>query len=243
MSLFITRRTLRLTLAAALSLTAAAAYAAGAPEPYIAGTWQLTKAEPVLRTSEGKLPPLKPEAAKLYQQRIADRKAGKLKDVGDDCLPVGVPRLMLAPGPFILLQTGRQVTVVHEFNHSLRPIYMNEKLKPTADLDPTFLGTSAGHWEGDTLVVETGGFRGATWIDHSGLPKSDNMRVTERLRLIDKGATLENRITVVDPENYTAPWTARITYRKAPPGVTPKEDVCALKLPMAAHVKDITGNE
>jgi hypothetical protein len=201
----------------------------------------LSQPVPVLRTIEGKAPPLKPEAAKLYQQRIADKKAGKLKDIGDDCLPVGVPRLMLAPGPFMILQTGRQITVVHEFNHSLRPIYMNEALKPVADIDPTFLGTSAGRWDGDTLVVETAGFRGASWIDHSGLPKSDNMRVTERFRLV--GATLENRITVDDAENYTAPWTARVTYRKAPPGVTPKEDICALKLPMAAHVKDITGKE
>jgi len=224
-------------LAAALSLAAGFAQAA---EPYIAGVWQVAKPLAAARTLEGKAPPLKPEAAKLHQQRIAARKAGKLEDGADLCLPVGVPRLMTVPGPMMVLQTGRQISFVHEFNHSLRLIYMNEELKPAADLEPTFLGASAGRWEGDTLVVETAGFRGDTWIDHTGLPKSDNLKVTERIRLIDKGATLENRITIDDAETYTRPWTMRVTYRRAPAGTVLKEDICALKLPMAAHVRDIT---
>jgi hypothetical protein len=98
---------------------------------------------------------------------------------------------------------------------------------------------SVGRWEGDTLVVETAGFRGDTWIDRSGLPKSDNMKVTERLRLTGGGATLENQITVDDPANYTAPWTTKVVYRRAPKGTEMKEDVCALKLPMAANIKPL----
>jgi hypothetical protein len=220
--------------AAALSVAAAAQ----AAEPYIAGVWTVAEV-PAARTVDGRAPPLKPEAAKLLAQRIAARKAGKAGDVADLCLPVGVPRIMLSKGRMMVLQTGRQVTFVHEMNHALRPVYMDERLKPTGEIEPTFLGTSVGRWEGDTLVVETAGFRGDTWIDRAGLPKSDGMKVTERLRLTGGGQTLENLITIEDPANYTAPWTTRAVYRRAPRGTEMKEDVCALGLPMAANIKPL----
>jgi hypothetical protein len=223
-------------IAAALSLGVAATALAAAAQPYIGGTWLVPETASV-RTIDGKAPPLKPEAAKAMAERTAARKAGKVKDVADLCLPVGTPRIMLSKGAMMVLQTGRQVTFVHEMNHALRPIYMDEALKPTADIDPTFLGMSVGRWEGDTLVVETAGFRGDTWIDRSGLPKSDTMKVTERLRLV--GGTLENRITIDDPVNYTAPWTTKVVYRRAPKGTEMKEDICALKLPMAANIKPL----
>jgi hypothetical protein len=228
----------RLTGSAALGSALVLAAVAQAAEPYIAGTWTVAEV-PAVRTVDGKAPPLKPEAARLLAQRIAARKAGKAGDVADLCLPVGVPRIMLSKGQMMVLQTGRQVTFVHEMNHALRPVYMNEPLKPTADIEPTFLGMSVGRWEGDTLVVETAGFRGATWIDRAGLPKSDAMKVTERLRLTGGGAMLENLITIDDPAHYTAPWTTKAVYRRAPKGTEMKEDICALRLPMAANIKPL----
>lgn len=222
----------------AVLATVCIAGAAQAADPYIAGTWMVAEV-PSARTVDGKAPPLKPEAAKLAAQRVAARKAGKAGDVADLCLPVGTPRIMLSKGQMMVLQTARQVTFVHEMNHALRPVYMDEPLKPAADLEPTFLGTSVGRWEGDTLVVETAGFRGDTWIDRAGLPKSDTMKVSERLRLTDGGQTLENLITIDDPAHYIAPWTTRAVYRRAPQGAEMKEDICALKLPMAANIKPL----
>jgi hypothetical protein len=221
-------------LAAALSLVSASAWAA----PDISGIWVLAKPIPSLRTLDGKAPPLKPEAAAVLQKRIADRKAGKSDDVADLCLPVGTPRSLLVPGPLLLLQTARKVTFVHEFNHTLRGVYLNEKRDPTKDIDPTFMGMSVGHWDGDALVVETTDFRGNTWLDQTGLPKSDKLKVTEHVRLTGKDA-LEDVVTIDDPANYTAPWSSRITFKRAPKGTQMKEDVCALRLPMAANVKDI----
>lgn len=220
---------------AALSLVAAAAQAA----PDLSGMWVLAKPIPSLRTLDGKAPPLKPEAAAVLQKRIADRKAGKAGDVADLCLPVGTPRSLLVPGPLLLLQTARKVTFVHEFNHTLRSVYLNERRNPTKDIDPTFMGFSVGNWDGDTLVIETTDFRGATWLDQTGLPKSDNLKVTERIRTTGGGSTLEDVVTIDDPANYTAPWSTRVIFKRAPEGAQMKEDICALRLPMAANVKDI----
>ena len=222
-------------IALALSFVAASAWAA----PDISGMWLLSKPVPSLRTLDGKAPPLKPEATALLQKRIADRKAGKAGDVADLCLPVGTPRSLLVPGPLLLLQTARKVTFVHEFNHTLRAVYLDEKRNPAKDIDPTFMGFSVGHWDGDALVVETTDFRGNTWLDQTGLPKSDNLKVTEHLRVTGKGATLEDVVTIDDPANYTAPWSAKISFKRAPRDMQMKEDVCALRLPMAANVKDI----
>ncbi|MEO6338980.1 MAG: hypothetical protein ABIO39_02980 [Caulobacteraceae bacterium] len=222
-------------IAVALSFTAASAWAA----PDVSGMWTLAKPVVSLRTVDGKAPPLTPEAAALHQKRMADRKAGKAGDIADLCLPVGTPRSLMAPGPFLLLQTGRKVTFVHEFNHTLRTVYLNEKRDPAKDVDPTFMGMSVGNWDGDALVVETTDFRGNTWLDQSGLPKSDKLKVTERLRVVGNGATLEDVITIDDPANYTAPWSTKLAFKRAPKGTQLKEDVCALRLPMAANVKDI----
>jgi hypothetical protein len=112
-------------IAAALSFGAAASALAASAQPYIGGTWLVSETASV-RTVDGKAPPLKPDAAKALTERTAAIKAGKVKDVADLCLPVGTPRIMLSKGTMLVLQTGRQVTFVHEMNHALRPVYMDE---------------------------------------------------------------------------------------------------------------------
>jgi hypothetical protein len=212
--------------AAALSLAGAAC--AQSP-PNFAGTWRLAEPfEPAMKTIDGKLPPMKPAAKKLYDQRIAERKAGKTKDNIEACLPPGTPRIMWQQGPFMLLQQPKKVTIVHEFQHTLRHIYLDEKLPEGDDVNFFYGGDSVGRFEGDTLVVESNGFNDQTQLDTAGLPHSPEMRVTERLRLLDKD-TLENRVTITDPANYTAPWTARVTYRRDDAAEL-KEDICAIKL-------------
>jgi hypothetical protein len=228
-NLSITRAaTRRFAIAAALSLFAGPVVAQGAA-PDISGMWRLAGPfQPAMRTVDGKLPPMKPEARKLYLQRIADRRAGKPGDGVDICLRPGTPRIMWMDRPFLILQTPTKITFVHEYQHVLRHIYLNENLPGPDDLEMLYGGTSAGRWVGDTLVVDTAGFNDKTRLDQAGLPNSPDMKVTERFRLIG-GKLLEDRVTIDDLANYTHPWSARITFRRAP-GVELKEDVCAEKL-------------
>jgi hypothetical protein len=91
-------------------------------------------------------------------------------------------------------------------------------------MDPNWMGVSAGHWDGDTLAVESQGFNDLTTLDAAGLPHSTQLQVAERLRKLDAD-TLEDIITVTDPKTYTKPWSTRVTYRRQP-GLRLKEYVC-----------------
>jgi hypothetical protein len=214
-------------LAVILTLAAAAAASAGGA-PDLSGTWQVTKYEPSIRTVEGKAPPLTAEARKVYEQNLAARKQLKPRADLSRCVPPGTPRAMWAPLPILILQTPRKITFVHEYQHLLRHIYMDEPLPAAADVDPSYMGESVGRWEGDTLVIETIGVNDKTFLDRDGMPHSAAMRVTERLRLIDGGQRLEERVTIDDPQTYTAPWTARLVFERKP-GVQLSEYNCVLK--------------
>jgi hypothetical protein len=212
--------------ALALGLAAAAASAGSAPD--ISGVWQVTKYEPSIRTVDGKAPPLKPAALKVYEQNLAARKQLKPRSDLSRCVPPGTPRAMWAPQPIMILQKPRKITFVHEYQHLLRHIYMDEPLPAAADVDPSYMGESVGRWEGDTLVIETIGVNDKTFLDRDGMPHSASMRVTERMRLIDGGKRLEERVTIDDPETFTAPWTARLVFERKQ-GVELAEYNCVLK--------------
>ena len=213
-------------IAAALACWSSAALAAEAPakRPDFNGVWTQTKFIGTLKTLKGSLPPLKPEALALYRQRVADRAAGKpVKDPIDDCVPHGVPRLMYAPYPMLFLQRPEQLSVVQQANHTQRWIYIDQKLPE--DGDPKWLGDSVARWEGSTLVVTTINQNAQTWLNKAGLPHSEAMKVTERLRLLPGGKTMQNTVTIDDPQTYTAPWTTVVTFQKRP-GMRLQEQVC-----------------
>lgn len=229
----------RLFLSTGLVLAAVtAASAQSAPkgaEPDLRGIWRVERYEPVIRTLAGALPPMKPAAKALYDRRVAARKAGKTDDPAALCQPAGNPRIMYQDRPFMIVQTPLKVTIVHEYQHVLRHIYLNEKLDLT-DKDPLWEGYSAGRWDGGTLVVETAGFNDKTWLDEAGLPHSEKLKVVERIRRVD-AATLEDQITVEDPDAYTAPWTTRLRFKYQPNGEL-KPHICTEKLfPMPANAR------
>jgi hypothetical protein len=198
--------------------------AQAADHPDFTGKWQVQAFIPAIKTDKGALPPLKPEARKIYDRRVADRAAKRdVKDPIDACLPHGVPRLMYAPYPFLLLQANGQLDMVQEANHTTRLVYIGQP--PVDDDDPKWLGDSTGHWDGNTLVVDTINNDHRTWLDKAGLPHSDEMKVTERLSLGDGGKVLTDAITIDDPKTYTAPWTTTIKFRREP-GTELKENVC-----------------
>jgi hypothetical protein len=120
-----------------------------------------------------------------------------------NCLPPGMPGIMGQPYPMEFLMTPGQVTIVIEAYNQIRHIYTDGRPLPE-DPDPTFYGTSVGHWEGDTLIAETVGFaqvpRGITF------PYSDKMKIVERFHLTAPD-TMSIETTIVDPEALTTPYS------------------------------------
>ena len=146
--------------------------------------------------------PLQPWAAEVLKQR----RAGIGKDDPEGlCLPPGLPRMNTTPFPFRILQTPGLVVFIYEGGaHVWRQIFTDGRPHPK-DPNPTWLGDSIGHWEGDTLVIDTIGFNGKFWIDAAGLPATESLHVTERIRRVDKGH-LEIEHIIDDPKAYTKPW-------------------------------------
>src|SRR5262249_9377690 len=96
----------------------------------------------------------------------------------------------------------------YEVNAMYRQVFIDGRPFPT-DMNPTWNGYSVGHWEGDTLVVETRGFRDNLWIDSGGSPRSGVAKVTEQMRRPNYG-TLEIELTIDDPKVYTKPFTVNL---------------------------------
>ena len=140
---------------------------------------------------------------KLYDDRAHGRDAKVESDA--NCLPQGIPKISATPVPYKFIQTPGEVVILYEAFNLWRQVFLDGR-EFGDDLNPTWLGYSLGHYEGDTLVIESRGFNGKTWLDQAGLPTTDKLHVTERLRRKDYGH-LEYRVTIDDPGAYTKPWT------------------------------------
>jgi hypothetical protein len=160
--------------------------------------------------------------------KFNERQANLSKDDPESyCLPPGVPRYAGTPYPFQIIQLPDRVVILYEGgSHTYRTIFMDgRKHTPEDQLNPTCLGESIGYWEAnDTLVVDTIGFNGRTWLDYVGHPATENLHVIERYRRPDFN-TLSYEATIEDPVAYTKPWTTslRIYFR---PGWDLMEYVC-----------------
>ncbi len=127
------------------------------------------------------------------------------------CFPPGTPRIYFHPFPMEIIQTPGRVMMVFEYDHLIRQIYTDGR-EHRLDLSPSWMGDATGHWEGDTLVVETVNFNDKTWIDRRGVPHSEELRVVERIRRVDEDS-LQIDITIQDPIAFTQTWTGRRQYR------------------------------
>jgi hypothetical protein len=185
----------------------------------ISGIWWVGTYSPRLMPEGGGELPFTAEGHTAYQKNMAGLKSGAIEDTARTlCTPDGVPRLLATPYPFEIIQTPGQVSIIYEMNHAIRLIDMKNPLPGDDKLSilPYFDGHSAGRWEGDTLVVETGGFNARTFLDAYGAPHTDEMHTTERVRRINGGKQLEDVVTVRDPKYYTRPFTARFVYDYQP---------------------------
>jgi len=163
--------------------------------------------------------PYNAQYMKVYDDKIAKAKRGSDIDP-DNCLaPHPTPDAMTTAfdinGGVEIMVTPTEVRMVWDWLNATRRIYTDGRGHPGADdLWPTYMGHSIGHWEGDTLVVDTVGmFPGA--YDMTGAPYSDKIHMIERIRLIGKDR-LENRITVEDPVMLAKPFEVRRTYTRVP---------------------------
>lgn len=129
------------------------------------------------------------------------------------CLPLNPVQLWLHPQPRKLIQTPGVTLMIAEANDGLRQLFTDGRPLPkSSDVLLWWFGYSTAKWEGDTLVVETTGFRDDSWADEQGSPLSNDAHVTERIRRPNYG-TLEVEITVNDPKFYTRPWTVTANQR------------------------------
>ena len=125
------------------------------------------------------------------------------------CLPPGIPRLnSIGLFPTQIVQTPQQVIILYEFDNTFRVIPLNAKHPD--DLEPSYLGDSVGHWEGDTLVVDITGFNDKTWLVGAGTFHSEALHITERYTRVDKDR-INYEAVMEDPKVLTKPWTYRNT--------------------------------
>jgi len=144
-------------------------------------------------------------AADLVKTRRSEQ---RVNDPMSRCAPIGPVRLHTWNGPRKLVQAPGLLIIMNELDTTYRQIFTDGRPLP-ADPNPSWNGYSSGRWEGDTLVVETSGFRDGMWLDATGNPLTGAAKITERFRRIDFGH-LEIELTVDDPKAYTKPWTVKL---------------------------------
>lgn len=152
-----------------------------------------------------------PWAGKLYEHRVANN--GK-EDPQAYCVLSGVPRENVVPYPFKILNSKSEIIILYEALHSYRQIFMDGRALPK-DPNPAWMGYSVGHWDGDTLVVSSAGFEENNWIDNSGHPGTESLRLTEKFRRVDFGH-IHLEMTIDDPKAYTKPWTVNLEFTASP---------------------------
>jgi hypothetical protein len=167
-----------------------------------------TPSEPQFRDAGMNVPgglPFQPWAAALVKQRRADENKD---DPDGHCQPLGLVKMHLHPYPRKMIQVPGLLLILFERDTTYRQIFTDGRALP-ADPQPSYNGYSTARWEGDTLVVESIGFKDGLWLDISGTPLTDAAKITERFRRPSFGR-LEIDITVDDPKAYTKPWSIRI---------------------------------
>lgn len=140
------------------------------------------------------------------------------------CKPGGVPGFdVLLGGALSILQSPREVTMIFSGNNEVRHILLNASHTPNPQ--PSWYGDSVGHYEGDTLVVDTIGMNDKTFLDNYRTPHSTKLHVVERWRLIENGAKLEILMNIDDPDAFNQPWQALRQYDRV--NRVFEEDVCS----------------
>jgi hypothetical protein len=185
-------------------------------KPDLSGVWLVKNYGGSLFYVTGDLKPeeMLPWAAALYKQREDDFRRDS---DGVHCLPPG-PKAGIAVGPFPMkiLQTPGLVAVLYEYQTIYRQFFTDGRALPE-DPNPTWMGYSVAHWEGETLVVTTAGYNDRTALDLAGHPHTEALRLMERYRRRDVGH-MDLQVTFDDSKAYTRPWTLSLEFELIPDG-------------------------
>ena len=183
----------------------------------LSGVWLLQ--EPNGSFSKAPPPAMTPWAVERFRANkptIGPEAALDANDPTVDCVPPGVPYVLVVPTPIEFVQIPGQVIQLFEYSHFVRRIYTDGRAHP-ATLQDTgsheWMGHSIGKWEGHTFVVDTIGFNDKTWLDRLGRPHSDALHAVERIRYADRD-TLEYGVMIDDPKAYTAPWHGQMVFKR-----------------------------
>jgi hypothetical protein len=185
----------------------------------------ITGQQPTQRIGDVSNPNLKQWAKDVMKKDNDEVLAGKFAFTARSaCRPAGVPGFdVLLGGALYILQSPSKVTMIFSGNAETRRILLN--VPHSANPKPSWYGESVGHYEGDTLVVDTIGPNDRTFLDNYRTPHTDKLHVTERWRLIDDGKKLEILITIDDPGTFNQPWKALRQYNRVNRAFT--EEICS----------------
>ena len=184
--------------------------------PYVTNDeFRVTGRQPTEQLADLGTPILQPWAREVVRKRNELVLSGKpANQPHDRCWPVGVPGFLLRPmtQAMYFIQTPKEVVMILSSKQEIRRIYLD--VPHSANLKPSWYGESVGHYEGDTLVVDTVGIDERTWVDGFGTPHTKELHVVERFRLIEDGTVLEATVHVEDPGAFTTPWTGVQRFRQ-----------------------------
>lgn len=201
--------------ASAISGCAESTPAAPAPRADISGTWHNPGGQ-ALRPAEGDVPFTAWGAEQMKAARPTF--TNDFRETTDPAVlyadPNGYPRIVMHPMKFKLVQADDYVYQLWEYNQNWRQIALNREHSP--DAAPAWFGHAVGKWEGDTLVVDSKGYRGSTWLDSRGLPHTEELHIVERIRR--DGDTLAVELMFEDPGAFTKPWSTQLKFERVDDG-------------------------
>lgn len=186
-----------------------------------------TDAQPTFRIADLANPNLMPWAKERMKKDIGEILAGRKSAFTpqSSCLPGGVPMFMAygGPNPVVFLQTPKEVLLYFTGDQQVRHVYMDVPHSPNPA--SSWYGKSVGHYEGDTLVIDTIGLNDKTVADIYRTPHTEKLHVIERWRKVEGGQMMESVFTVDDPGTFYKPWTAMRRYRRV--RQEPIENICS----------------
>jgi hypothetical protein len=184
--------------------------------PYVTNDeFRVTGRQPTEQLADLSNPILQPWARDVIRKRNELVLAGKAANPPHaSCWPVGVPGFLLRPmtQAMYFVQTPKEVVMILSSKQEVRHVHMTDRHSP--DIKPSWYGESIGHYEGDTLVVDTIGIDERTWVDGFGTPHTKELHVIERFHLIEDGKVLEATVHVEDPGTFTTPWKGIQRFRQ-----------------------------
>jgi hypothetical protein len=184
-----------------------------------------TGAQPTYRIGDLSNPNLKPWVKDRMKKDNDEVLAGKIAFTPrSSCTSAGIPGFILFGfQPLYILQTPKQVVMIYSGDQQVRHVYLD--VPHSAHPKPSWYGESVGHYEGDTLVVDTIGLNDKTFVDNYRTPHTEKLHVTERWKLTDGGKVLEATVRVEDPDTFNAPWSGIQRYDRVERPMI--EEVCA----------------